>query len=473
MAQEQSPDRDDRVSELIEHHRRFEWAWWLVILLGVWLLATPLTFHADKLSVDPAGGRSVWLPMDVRAQVMAWSDGICGVLLVVLGWLMLKPDRHWARWAACGLGIYLQAAPVLFWAPAAFLYINNTVVGMLVIALTVLIPGIPGNPLMRKDSPDVPPGWSYNPSSWPQRAPLIGLAFAGLLVSRYLAAYQLGYLKSVWDPFFGEGTRKVLLSDISESFPVSDGALGALSYTIEFLVGWMGCRARWRTSPSTVVVFGIVVVPLGLTHILLVIAQPVFVGYWCTWCLLAALLMLPMVPLALDEVVAMCQFLYKAVKQEGKPFWRTFWKGDTIEGGAIDDRSPDPATLPSQPGEVLRAGVWGVSLPWTLLVVSALGVWLLFAPAALGSEGIASDNDRIVGALLLTIAVLAMAEVARTARFLLALPALWMLAAPWILSGANTATTINSLVVGLAILALCLPRGPIHQSYGTWDRYIL
>ena len=29
--------------------------------------------------------------------------------------------------------------------------------------------------------PDVPPGWSYNPSSWPQRAPIIALALRRLL----------------------------------------------------------------------------------------------------------------------------------------------------------------------------------------------------------------------------------------------------------------------------------------------------
>lgn len=78
---------------------------------------------------------------------------------------------------------------------------------MLVIALTVLIPGMPNMILYTKMGPPTPPAWSYNPSSWPQRAIMIGMAFVGLVVSPYLAAFQLGYTDQIWEPFFGEGTR--------------------------------------------------------------------------------------------------------------------------------------------------------------------------------------------------------------------------------------------------------------------------
>jgi cytochrome c-type biogenesis protein CcmH/NrfG len=64
--------------------------------------------------------------------------------------------------------------------------------------------------------PARPPGWSYNPSSWPQRWILIALGFAGLVVSRYLGAFQLGYIDGVWDPFFGfaGGTEPILNSQV-------------------------------------------------------------------------------------------------------------------------------------------------------------------------------------------------------------------------------------------------------------------
>lgn len=63
-------------------------------------------------------------------------------------------------------------------------------------------------------------------------------------------------------------------------------------------IAWgMGSPTHWRTMPWMVTFFGILVIPLGLVHILLVISQPVIVGEWCTLCLLAAAIMLPMIPL--------------------------------------------------------------------------------------------------------------------------------------------------------------------------------
>lgn len=98
-------------------------------------------------------------------------------------------------------------------------------------------------------------------------------------------------------------------------------------------MGFMGDRARWRTMPWMVMFFGILVIPMGVTSIVLVILQPVSIGAWCFLCLIAAL----MVPATLDEVVAMLQFLVQT-RREGKPLWHTFWRGGVIEGGAGDDR---------------------------------------------------------------------------------------------------------------------------------------
>lgn len=85
-------------------------------------------------------------------------------------------------------------------------YATDSVVGILVIALSILVPGMPGMPLIMKMGPETPPGWSYNPASWYQRAPVIALSFVGLFISRYLAAYQLGYIDLPTD----EARRAVL-----------------------------------------------------------------------------------------------------------------------------------------------------------------------------------------------------------------------------------------------------------------------
>src|SRR5437773_2749346 len=217
-------------------------------------------------------------------------------------------------------------------APWRWTNVAVVLLGVLAITLSILVPMMPGmahHMAMMKPGPEIPSGWTYNPSTWQQRAPMIVLAFVGWLLSRYLAAYQLGYINHVWEPFFGEGTVRVLTSKVSQMWPISDAGLGAAAYTFEMLMAWMGGKTRWRTMPWMVTFFFILVVPLGGTSIVLVILQPVAVGHWCTLCLLTALIMLVMIPFTVDEVVAMGQFLRRSVR-EGKPFLRSLRVGVTL-----------------------------------------------------------------------------------------------------------------------------------------------
>ena len=433
-----------------------KWIWrdFANIILGLWLLTAPFTFG-------------------YRSAAMTWSDLISGAIIALLGVMTLWPRFDLARWGICFTGIWLLFAPLIFWSPDAVGYANDTLVGALVISFSVLIPMMPGKAhhrLMMTPGPELPPGWSYNPSTWLQRGPIIALAIVSFLMSRYMAAYQLGYVGHAWDPFFsgGEGTRRVLGSEVSKMFPISDAGLGALAYLLEALSGFMGGRDRWRTMPWMVAMFGFLVVPLGATSIVLMMLQPIAVGHWCTLCLASAALMLAMIPLAVDEVVAMVQFLAQA-RREGKPLWRTFWLGGTIEGKQGDDRSP---ALDAPLAHKTAAMVWGVSLPWPLLLSTALGIWLMAAPAVLGSAGAAANSDVIAGALVATVAVTAMGEVTRSFRFLNIVLGLWIVAGPWLLSGATTSSTWNGAIAGLLVVVLSLPRGRIGERYGSWDRYL-
>ena len=177
-----------------------------------------------------------------------------------------------------------------------------------------------------------PPGWHYNPSGWSQRLPVVILAFVGLFISRYLAAFQLGHIERAWDPFFGEGTERIITSYVSEAFPVSDAGLGAATYMLEVLTGVIGDRRRWRTMPWMVLLFGLMIVPLGVVSIAFIIIQPILLGTWCTLCLVAAAAMLLQIPYSLDEIVACLQFLDDR-RRRGRNLWTVFWRGDTIEGG--------------------------------------------------------------------------------------------------------------------------------------------
>ena len=187
---------------------------------------------------------------------------------------------------------------------------------------------------------DVPPGWDYNPTTWGQRLPLVGLALLGMCVAGYLALYQYGITSSAWDPFFGaagskNGTETILTSDlsfplkfISPKLHISDATLGAFSYLLDAIAGAVGGTRRWKTMPWIVIVFAVLVGPLGLVSLLLTMAQPLLYGHWCTLCLCSAVISLLMIGPAMDEALASLQYM-KRVKDapEGSHagFWKIFW----------------------------------------------------------------------------------------------------------------------------------------------------
>jgi uncharacterized membrane protein len=169
-----------------------------------------------------------------------------------------------------------------------------------------------------------PPGWETNPSAWGARVPIAVVAFVGFLIATYLALFQYQVVDTVWEPFFGNGSRKVLTSRLSNVLPVKDAALGALGYLLDVVTGLVGGRDRWRTMPWIVLLFGFAIGPLGLVSVLLVIAQPVLFNAFCTLCLASAVISLAMIPAAMDEILASLQEL-RRVRARGGSLWRAFW----------------------------------------------------------------------------------------------------------------------------------------------------
>jgi len=172
---------------------------------------------------------------------------------------------------------------------------------------------------------EIPPGWDYNPSAWSQRYPIIGLSLLGVAIAGYLALFQVGVFDDVWEPFFGDGSRKILTSWVSELMhPVPDAALGAVGYLVDAITGAVGGRRRWRTMPWMVVVFGLAIGPLGVVSVLLVILQPVLFDSWCTLCLASGVVSVLMIGPAMDETLASLQHL-KRVRERGESTWQAFW----------------------------------------------------------------------------------------------------------------------------------------------------
>ncbi len=462
---------------LVDEHLSTLWPHFVNLMLGLWLITGPfalgyLSTHApDPAIVQVMLDRGLPSP-ESRNLLMTWSDVISGALIAIFSLLSISPRRRfaWAQWANATMGFWLLLAPLVFWTPLPIAYNNDTLVGALVIAFSVLVPMMPGMSMEgMMGKPDVPPGWNYCPSTWLQRMPIAAMGLVGFLISRYLTAYQLGHIDQAWDPFFGPGTMTIITSDMSKAWPIPDAGLGGIAYMIEILMAVMGDKRRWRTMPWMVLMFGILVVPLGGVSIFFIIIQPIVIGTWCTLCLVAALAMVIMIPYSLDELVAMGQFMLDA-RRKDKPFWRTFWMGGAMDGGSEDQSKEFRGNYRDMIAEMVD----GVTLPWTLLASTVLGVWLMFTRLIFGSSGAMADSDHLVGALVVTFSVMAMAEVGRPVRFINAAFGLWLLAAPWLLDGVSSGAAVwNSMLAGIMLVALALPRGAIKNAYAGWDRVLV
>ena len=183
---------------------------------------------------------------------------------------------------------------------------------------------------MAHSNPDpyIPPGWDYNPATWDQRLPIVGLALVGFGIATYLSLYQLDVITTVWEPFFGDGSRTILNSKVSNVLPIPDAALGAFGYLLDAVTGAVGSTKRWRTLPWIVIVFGLAVGPLGVVSVMLVVFQPVLFDSFCTLCLASAVVSVAMIGPAMDEMLASLQYM-KRVKRTGHSLWRAFWGLET------------------------------------------------------------------------------------------------------------------------------------------------
>ena len=463
-------------------HRAMLWPHYVVMMLGFWLITAPFTLgylsdfvpNANQLRVAADRGLSPFAHLNM---LMTLSDVVSGLLIVVFGFLSANAARKypWAQWANAVVGGWLLLAPLIFWTSLSAAYANATLVGGAVIALSVLIPMMPGMSMEgMMGKPDIPPEWGYNPASWLQRVPVATLALIGFLIARYMAAYQMGHIDSQWEPFFaGEaglnGTETIITSNMSKAWPVADAGLGAVVYALELVMTFMGGKDRWRTMPWMVLALAFLILPLGIVSIYFVIVQPILIGTWCTLCLITALAMALMIPFSLDEFVAMGQFL-TASHRAGKPFWRTFWTGGAMAGGSDDHAR----ALLAPKSQMFAQSARGVTFPLALLASCAIGVWLTFTRLTFGSSSTMANSDHMVGLLLVTFSIIAFAEVARSVRFLNVPAGLWLIIAPWLINGSgSTLASWSSVIAGLLIIGLAIPRGSIKNSYGGWNVYVV
>jgi hypothetical protein len=193
--------------------RRLELTLWAPLVnaaVGLWLIFSPFAlglFDGTAAVLAPALGHEL-PPPATRDAWLGVSDIVSGLLIVIFSLAGLAPQRRVLQWIPAAVGCWLLLAPLVFWTSSPAAYATDTLIGLIVPAFAVMIPSPPGITLRSLAADDDRPlGWTYSPSTWTQRLPIVGLSLVGLFVSRYLAACQMGHIDGLWDPFFGPAPR--------------------------------------------------------------------------------------------------------------------------------------------------------------------------------------------------------------------------------------------------------------------------
>ncbi|WP_347158138.1 SPW repeat protein [Pontibacter chitinilyticus] len=103
---------------------------------------------------------------------------------------------------------------------------------------------------------------------------------------------------------------------------------------------------------------------------------------------------------------------------------------------------------------------------WAQIINALLGIWLMAAPAILGTDKTIANNENIVGPLIASFAIISCWEITRVVRLYNLPLGAWLLLAPWVLGYHNTTATLNEMGVGLLVIILCFVKGKVEGQYG-------
>src|SRR3546814_9758183 len=114
--------------------------------------------------------------------------------------------------------------------------------------------------------------------------------------------------------------------------------------------------------PWIVLIFGMLIVPLGIVSVGFIVIQPPVIGALCALCLIQAAITVVMIPYSVDEVGASVQFLLRS-RRAGRSLWRTLLHGGPALGEVRDETSDLDRPLTT----VLRDFIaGGVNYPWQI-----------------------------------------------------------------------------------------------------------
>lgn len=145
-----------------------------------------------------------------------------------------------------------------------------------------------------------------NPSSMSKRLLVALFAVLGAILATRLLVYQLGWSGPPFEPFFGDGTIRVVDSSFSRSLPIPDASLGVVGYVVEALLALWGGSSRFVRSKRTVYVYAGAAVAMALGSLGLLFVQAFVLHEFCTLCLAsAAISFVIVVPSASEGLAAL------------------------------------------------------------------------------------------------------------------------------------------------------------------------
>lgn len=109
---------------------------------------------------------------------------------------------------------------------------------------------------------------------------------------------------------------------------------------------------------------------------------------------------------------------------------------------------------------------------WAQIINIITGLFLMVAPGIWQWNKAAAHNNFIVAPLVVTIAIVALWEVNRNARWLNIPAGLWLLVAPFVLDYSSDASVIN-MACGVLVVGLSLVKGKVKGQYGGGWRSLL
>ncbi len=302
-----------------------------------------------------------------------------------------------------------------------------------------------------QDSATIPPGWTANPSALRRRQILAVLATIGMLTAGYLALYQIGVVSTVWEPFFGHGSKTILNSGLSRAIPVPDAFLGAAAYFSDALLALVGREDRWWSNPWFVLANGATSIGLGLAATVLLIIQPLVYGNYCTLCIFSAFISINLVGPMMAETLAALQYLGRKYTEP------------TSRQKEQDVEKPGRSDYPSARNQHEAEG-----LRLRHLIGAGIGLWLMASPAVIGFAGYARADMRLVGPIVFVLSILSVWPATRWFSRLNAFAGLWLMIGSILLQAPHL-LVFSNIMVGAVLVAISIfPGNAAPQTNGGW-----